>query len=402
MNRVALVVALALSVVFLPDLAGRGAVHGEPLDAAALRARGIELGYNLDHAEALAVFRRAVDADPGAAASHRLLAGAAWTKLLFDQGAIAIDDYLGEARARYERPAPDADLARTFHDAVERAVALAEQQLRDRPDDAAAHYLVGAVHGYRAAYAATIDGQLSGSLGSARRAYREHQRVLELDPSRKDAGLIVGMYRYAVAALPLHLRFGAYLAGFGGGRDRGLRLVEDAAAYPSEVRSNAQFVLVLLYNRELRFDDALRVIRGLRREFPRNRLLWLEEGGTALRAGRPAEARAALEEGLARLARDPRPRAPGEEARWRLAHGSALVALHDTTAAVGVLRTALVLANRDWLRGRTHRELGKVADLEGRRADAIEAYRRADRLCRADADRACSDEARALMKGRYR
>jgi predicted Zn-dependent protease len=80
---------------------------------------------------------------------------------------------------------------------------------------------------------------------------------------------------------------------------------------------------VLLYNREGRYDAALQLIKELQQQYPRNRLLWLEEGNTLLRAGRPAEATAALEEGLARLARDTRPRAPGEESRWRLSLESA-------------------------------------------------------------------------------
>src|SRR5207244_561673 len=110
------------------------------------------------------------------------------------------------------------------------------------------------------------------SLAPARRAYREHERVLELDPRRKDAALVVGLYRYGVASLPAAMRLMAHLAGFGGGRDRGVRLVEDAAQYDSGVQSNALFMLVLLYNREARYDDALRVIDGLQRRFPRNRL----------------------------------------------------------------------------------------------------------------------------------
>jgi predicted Zn-dependent protease len=80
---------------------------------------------------------------------------------------------------------------------------------------------------------------------------------------------------------------------------------------------------VLLYNREGRHDAALQVIKELQRQYPRNRLLWLEEGKTLLRAGRPADAIVALEEGLARLARDARPRAPGEESRWQQALDSA-------------------------------------------------------------------------------
>ena len=231
-----------------------------------------------------------------------------------------------------------------------------------------------------------------GSLGPARRAYREHERVLELDPARKDAGLIVGLYRYGVASLPAPLRLLAHLAGFGSGRERGLRLVEDASRYPSHVQSNALFMLVLLYNREARYDDALHVIVELQSRYPRNRLLWLEAGGTALRAGRPAVAKGMLEEGLARLAVDARPRAAGEEARWRYTYGAALGALDDPHAADRELRMALALATRDWLRGRVHKELGKLADRSGNRVAARDAYRLADRLCRADHDSECADD----------
>jgi tetratricopeptide (TPR) repeat protein len=247
-----------------------------------------------------------------------------------------------------------------------------------------------------------VEGRVKGSFGTARRAYHEHERVLELDPSRKDAGLIVGMYRYAVSSLPAPLRLVAHLAGFGGGRERGLRLVEEAGRYPSDVQPNALFTLVLMYNREARYDDALRVIRQLQRLYPRNRLLWLEAGNTALRAGRPAEARTAFEEGLARQSHDRRPRAFGEEARWRYAYGAALVALKDAAPAERALRAALSGAAREWVRGRAHKELGKLAELSGNRPRALEEYRVADRLCRQDHDADCSEEVKTLMKTGYR
>ena len=99
-----------------------------------------------------------------------------------------------------------------------------------------------------------------GGFGAARRAYREHKRVLELDPRRKDAGLIVGMYRYAVSRCRGIGGSLAGLAGFDGGRERGIALIEAAAAYPSDVQANALFTLVVIYNREGRYDDALRAI----------------------------------------------------------------------------------------------------------------------------------------------
>ena len=99
---------------------------------------------------------------------------------------------------------------------------------------------------------ATIEGRIFAAFRSARRAYDEHERVLALDPRRKDAGLILGTYRYLVSTLAAPTRLMAYLAGFGGGRERGLALLEDAARYPSDAQTEAKLALLLLYNRERR------------------------------------------------------------------------------------------------------------------------------------------------------
>ena len=97
-----------------------------------------------------------------------------------------------------------------------------------------------------------------GAFRAAREAYEEDETVLTLDPGRKDAGLIVGTYRYVVSALALPLRWVAYMAGFGGGREKGLQLIEEAADYHGDNQTDARFALVLIYNRERRYDDALR------------------------------------------------------------------------------------------------------------------------------------------------
>src|SRR5262245_56649277 len=56
--------------------------------AAALRASGLELGYNLDHVEARAALQAAIEADPGDPAAYRLAGATAWIELLYEQGAI--------------------------------------------------------------------------------------------------------------------------------------------------------------------------------------------------------------------------------------------------------------------------------------------------------------------------
>ena len=96
-------------------------------------------------------------------------------------------------------------------------------------------------------------------------------------------------------------------------------------------------------------------------------------------------------------AHDSRPRAFGEEARWKFAHGSALAALDDP-AAQGELRAALALSTRDWLSGRAHKELGSLAARSGNRVHAAAEYRLAERLCRQDRDDECADDAHRLLR----
>ena len=196
--------------------------------------------------------------------------------------------------------------------------------------------------------------------------------MLALDAARKDAGLIVGTYRYIVATLSLPVRWVAYVAGFGGGRERGLQLIEEAAAYGGENQTDARFALILLYNREKRYDDALKQLAALRETYPRNRLVWLETGSTLLRAGRPADAERFLNDGFARFAGRPaaadvrRGRAVALQARRR-ARGAGPAAEADAD-----LQQALAHEGRNWVHGRAHLELGKLALKAGNRAAARE------------------------------
>jgi Flp pilus assembly protein TadD len=158
----------------------------------------------------------------------------------------------------------------------------------------------------------------------------------------------------------------------------------------------------VIYNREQRYDAALQVIRELQQAYPRNRLLWLEAANTALRAERYEEARQAIEDGMKRLAGDSRARAYGEDARWRYGHGAALVGVHQVEPAEDELRQVLTLPAPEWLCGRAHKELGKIADLSGDRAQARREYRIASGICREQHDNLCADEADRLIATRYR
>ncbi len=346
--------------------------------ARALREQAFDAAYNLDYPEAVRLFDQAIVQDPGDSATYRARAAAAWLHIVFGRGSISVDQYLGGMRrSDLPQPAPPAEEAKAFATNAAKALQLAEQHLAARPNDVQALYDVGAAVGVQASYGATVEGRVMGSFHQAKRAFDSHERVLALDPSRKDAGLIVGSYRYIIATLSLPARLVAYLAGFGGGKAEGLRLVEDAAHYPSDSQVDAQVALLLLYSREGRHADATTVARGLMTRFPRNRLFCLETASALIRAGQMAEAEGILTDGFARFAGDTRPRAFGEEALWWFKRGVARLALRKLQGAGEDLEQARRLDAADWVKARIALERGKLADLQGRRQDALQAYRSA-------------------------
>ena len=397
-------VALLIALTGAPSAEGAGqpATPGRG-QAASLRSQAYELAYNLDHDEALAVFRRALVLDGGSGSTHRGIATISWLNVAFTRGTVTVDEFLGGApRRTIELPPAPPEQARAFSEHASKALDLAEARVSANPADPDAHYELGATVGLQASYMASVDGRLFAAFRAAKRAYDAHERVLKLAPSRRDAGLVVGTYRYLVSTLSLPGRWVAYVVGFGGGRERGLRMIEDAAAYRSDSQTDAKFALVLLYNREKQYDKALRVLEDLRRRYPRNRLLWLEAGATAIRASRFEEAERFLAEGAERLARDERPRIFGEEALWHYKMGEARLARGNRSGAQASLQAALKGPAREWVRARTHLALGKIADLEGSRDLARQQYALASRLAEASRDRDTLDQARRLVRTRHR
>jgi len=384
--------ALFLAAVCLP-----GTAIGNQRSAEWLRA-GYQFAYNLDHDEALAAFRRAAEADPADPAAYRAIAAITWLNLMFTRGALSADEYLSSLpESNAAMKLPPAHLAATFRTNIDKAIQLAEAKVRLHPRDAGAHFDLGAARGLLSAYAVTIEGSLFGAVRLARGAFKATEQVLVLDPSRKDASFFTGSYRYAVANLGSVKRWLAYMAGFGGDRELAIRMIEESAAYPSDVQPDARILLVLVYNKERRYDDALRLLEGLRRDFPRNRLLWLESGAAEMRAGRPARALEFLDLGIAMFERETRQKAFGEGAMWYAKRGAAYAALANRTKAEADLAKALAAEGRDWVHGRCHLELGKFADLSGNRTAAIAEYRQAVALCSRDRDPIGRTEAERLL-----
>ena len=376
--------------------AGSGArpvVRPAPDTAAVLSQRAYQSAYDLDYEQAIALAREAVAAAPDDPHVHRTLATALWLDIIFTRGAVTIDAYLnGVLREAARLSAPPAGLDAECQHETSRAVDLAAAWSAREPENLDARFELGAAYALRASYIASVTGSASSAFGPARRAYDAEDTVFDRDPSRSGAAVIVGLYRYIIATLALPSRLLAYLAGFDGDKTKGIGLLESAAAQ-GESHVEASVALLLIYAREGRHGDAVRLATRLEAEFPRNRLFTFEAGSAAVRAGRGAEADAILSRGLAALATDARPRFPGERALWLLKRGMARIEMGRLADARMDLGAAEAEAPSGWIGGRIHLELGRVGDLEGRRSEAISQYRESVRLCTSAHDDPCVDNA---------
>jgi tetratricopeptide (TPR) repeat protein len=376
----------------------RAAAAAAPASTRGSIDQAFYLAYSLDYDEARALARTVVAIAPNEPRAHRTLATILWLDTLFLRGAVTVDTFLGGmARAQANQPKPPPELDAEFKKELGLATSLAEARLKANVRDLDARYDAGAAYALQASYSASVEGSVMAAFGSARRAYNDHEEVLGKSPQRADASVVVGTYRYVVSAMSLPTRMFAYLAGFGGGKERGIGMLETASRDQSAHR-DADFALLLIYSREGRHADALRLVRQLEVEYPRNRLFVLEEGSTALRAGLPSDADAALTRGMAVFDRDTRPKIPGERALWLYKRGVARLSLNRQADALVDLHSVLEQRPVEWVRGRAHLELGKLADLSPNRADALGEYRQAKAICEGSADAGCAADAARFLK----
>jgi hypothetical protein len=195
--------------------------------------RAFTAAYNLDHDQAIAHARRAVALGPESSRAHRGLASILWLHMLFERGAVSVDTYLGNiTKFQATLPKPNQAEAEEFKRVVARAIDLANARLKVNPRDVQATFDAGAAYGIQASYVASVEGSMMSAFGIAKRAFSAQEDVLERDPSRVGAGLIVGTYRYLVSTFNLATRVVAYVVGFGGGR----RKASPCSKPPSRIR----------------------------------------------------------------------------------------------------------------------------------------------------------------------
>ena len=240
-----------------------------------LRAEGYEALYNLDYETARKRFQKMIDLAPDDPAGSQCFASSLWIQQLNESWELKSTLYSADAYAPAKTRA-DRRQSDEFRQWIQRAKLLSEARLRRDPRDVEALYYLGAAEGLEAAYDGAVERKFMPALRAGSSAVDHHREVLKLSPQFHDAELTIGLQNYIVGSLPLPLKMLAGTMGVRGSKKRGLEMLERVSREGHWARDIARVLLVDLYKREKRWNDAVEVARQLSETYPRNYLFKLQ------------------------------------------------------------------------------------------------------------------------------
>jgi tetratricopeptide (TPR) repeat protein len=260
---------LFLLVVFITAVAQQ-----PPTQLDKLRAEGYRALFNLDYETARRNFQKIIELAPDDPVGPECIATSLWIQQLNESWRLKSTLYNDkiEKAAANEKPKVDQRQIDEFHKWTRLARQLAEKRLRQNARDVAALYQLGAAEGLEAAYGAGVEHKYMAALRTGSSAVDHHRQVLELSPKFYDAELTIGLQDYVIGSLPLPTKMLAGTFGVHGSRKRGLKELEQVAREGQWARDVARMLLIDLYQREKRWDDAIATARELSEDYPRNYL----------------------------------------------------------------------------------------------------------------------------------
>ena len=241
----------------------------------ALRTEGYEALYNLDYEGARSRFQKMMELAPDNPAGAECYASSLWVQQLNQSWKLKAALYStspdSDSKTRVDRKQAD-----EFRRWTRQAKLLAQVRLRKDPRDVEALYFLGAAEGLDAAFAAGVEKKYMPAFRAAQDSVEHHRAVLKLVPDFRDAELTIGLFNYIVGSLPLPAKMLAATMGVRGSKKRGLEALERVAAEGKWARDVARLLLIDLYKREKRWQDAAETARQLAEKYPRNYLFKLQ------------------------------------------------------------------------------------------------------------------------------
>ncbi|MGH9340230.1 MAG: tetratricopeptide repeat protein [Acidobacteriota bacterium] len=267
-------ISLILSVFMLtPTLAGQNLRSAEFLKQA---RGGFDHIYNLDYDQAADSFSSLKRKFPEHPAPPIYLATVVWLSELLERQELDLDRFITPTYFTSPAQEPMDDSRRkAFFRYIEESQRLAEAVLKRDPENPDARYFLGSAHGLLGAFTITIDRSYRGAFGHGKKAYQHHLDLVEEDPEYYDAYMSVGLYEYIVDNLKWYIKWIAVLIGYRGSEERGFEYLQRAAERGQFVNDDARILQMVLFVREKRYKEALRIVEQMHKKYSRNYILHL-------------------------------------------------------------------------------------------------------------------------------
>jgi tetratricopeptide (TPR) repeat protein len=320
-----------------------------------------------------------------------------WLRELFVRQDLDLDKFISPAYFTRKTTQKMSDADRTFFmDRLDRSRSLCQSILKAHPGNVEALYFLGAIEGVLGSFYITIDHSVKNAFKHGKLAYKYDSEVLKEDPKFYDAYMTVGTYEYIVGSLPWYIKWIAVIAGYHGSKQQGFEDLQLASENGSFVADDSRVLQMVLFVRERRYEDALRLADYLHERFPKNFLFNLNRAQIEEKLGRRGRA---LDIYL-RIARLAEQGVPNYQKLRKISYflqlAPKLRGARDFTNSEGLLSKVLAdTAATPADRARAYLELGKTYDLDHRRAEAQAQYRKVLELPDVDGSR---KEAKRLLE----
>ena len=356
--------------------------------------------YNLDFPDAVAGFEHFQGEHPGDPQATAYLLNAVVFQDLYRQDLLdttfyANDGFLTGRYATNEDP----KVRQCVLDLTNQVIREADWRLSKNPDDVNALFARGWARSLECTYLAMVERRFGAGFRLAMKAKDDEERVLQLDPNYVDAKLVVGVYEYVVGALPWPFKLLIGFAGITGSKSKGLEMLRQDGSQGVITSLEARTALELFLRRQGKYKQAIQVVEGLEKQYPRNFLFRLEEANLRKDDGEGMVAVKAYQDLLAAAAK------PGyfDSAKLELADfglGDALRGQrHYKEAAQAYEQAAGTEGVGTELKIRSLVAGGECRDLSGQRELALRDYREA---IEAGPETSRADTARKYLQSPYR
>jgi tetratricopeptide (TPR) repeat protein len=260
-------------VLFVTIFASLSLITSEPDTSATYDEKlqdGIEAFYNTEWEEAESLFHELMDENENDPQPHFFYSMMPfWEYFFVDQNEELADEFLRRS---------------------EKAVNLSEQKLDRSPNDTTMVLLLSGLHGYRSLVAAG-ESNYRVAIRSGMTGFSYTRKLLSLDTDRPDARIGRGMFYYMLGSVPSELKWATNMAGLKGDMEQGFEELKKAAESDSYVSNDAIMLLMYLYNKEERYEEALSYAEKLTERLPKNIIFKFKKAEILENSGNKDQAR---------------------------------------------------------------------------------------------------------------